>query len=82
MKILTTENTSYNLDKVPETADEVQYCVLDTNNPKNIDFFFVPLILCLLAMVSIYYDEILPVHYQMWNPHIILFPNQLVDEIF
>ena len=23
MKILTTENTSYNLDKVPETADEV-----------------------------------------------------------
>ena len=44
MKILTTENTSYNLDKVPETADEVQYCVLDTNNPKNIDFFFVPLI--------------------------------------
>ena len=44
MKILTTENYSYNLDKVPETADEVQYCVLDTNNPKNIDFFFVPLI--------------------------------------
>ena len=38
MKILTTENYSYNLDKVPETADEVQYCVLDTNNPKNIDF--------------------------------------------
>jgi hypothetical protein len=44
MKVLTTENFSYNLDKVPETADEIQYCVLDTNNKNNIDFFFIPLI--------------------------------------
>lgn len=44
MKVLTTENFSYNLDKVPESADEIQYCVLDTNNKNNIDFFFIPLI--------------------------------------
>lgn len=44
MKVLTTENISYNLDKVPESADEIQYCVLDTNNKNNIDFFFIPLI--------------------------------------
>ena len=44
MKILKTDNTPFNLDKVPETGDDIQYCVLDTNNNKNIDFFFIPLI--------------------------------------
>ena len=44
MKILTPNNTSYNLDKVPELVDDIQYCVLDTNNKQNIDFFFIPLI--------------------------------------
>jgi hypothetical protein len=44
MKILTPDNCSYNLNKVPELVDDLQYCVLDTTNPKNIDFFFIPLI--------------------------------------
>ena len=44
MKILTTNNISYNLNKVPELVDDLQYCVLDTTNKKNIDFFFIPLI--------------------------------------
>ncbi len=44
MKILKTDNVPFNLDKVPETGDDIQYCVLDTNNNKNIDFFFIPLI--------------------------------------
>ena len=44
MKILTTHNISYNLNKVPELVDDLQYCVLDTTNKKNIDFFFIPLI--------------------------------------
>tara|TARA_B100001094_G_scaffold333443_1_gene412415 strand:- start:18838 stop:19338 length:501 start_codon:yes stop_codon:yes gene_type:complete len=44
MKILTPDNHSYNLNKVPELVDDLQYCVLDTTNPKNIDFFFIPLI--------------------------------------
>ena len=35
MKILKTDNTPFNLDKVPETGDDIQYCVLDTNNNKN-----------------------------------------------
>jgi len=44
MKILTTENQSYNLNRVPELVDDLQYCVLDTTNKNNIDFFFIPLI--------------------------------------
>ena len=38
------ENKSYNLNKVPELVDDLQYCVLDTTNKNNIDFFFIPLI--------------------------------------
>jgi len=53
MKILTTENKSYNLNKVPELVDDLQYCVLDTTNKNNIDFFFIPLILILPR----FYDE-------------------------
>tara|TARA_B100001027_G_C16263057_1_gene330494 strand:- start:1778 stop:2278 length:501 start_codon:yes stop_codon:yes gene_type:complete len=44
MKILTTDNNYYNLDKIPEDGEDIQYCVLDTTNSKNIDFFFIPLI--------------------------------------
>jgi len=44
MKILTTDNNYYNLNRVPEQGDDIQYCVLDTTNTKNIDFFFIPLI--------------------------------------
>jgi hypothetical protein len=44
MRILTTTNEAYNLDRVPETVDDLQYCVLDTTNKNNIDFFFIPLI--------------------------------------
>lgn len=45
MNILTLENTSYNLDTVPETIDDdIRFSVLDNNNPKEPDFFFMPLI--------------------------------------
>ena len=54
MKILTPDNCSYNLNKVPELVDDLQYCVLDTTNPKNIDFFFIPLIfLCIRKNISV-----------------------------
>ena len=45
MRILTLENECFNLDDLPETIEEdVRFSVLDNSDPKNPDFFFVPLI--------------------------------------
>lgn len=45
MNILTLENTSYNLDTVPESIDEdIRFSVLDNSDPNEPDFFFIPLI--------------------------------------
>jgi len=41
---LTEENQSFNLDCVPEENVDVRYCVLDCSNPKDIDFYWLPLI--------------------------------------
>ena len=43
-KILTVDNTSYNLDMVPEEIGDIRYCVLDYSNPKDADYIFVPLV--------------------------------------
>ena len=45
MRILTLDNECFNLDNLPETIeDDVRFSVLDNSDPKNPDFFFVPLI--------------------------------------
>ena len=45
MRILTLENECFHLDKLPEQIDEdVRFSVLDNSDPKNPDFFFMPLI--------------------------------------
>ena len=45
MRILTLDNECFNLDDLPETIEEdVRFSVLDNSDPKNPDFFFVPLI--------------------------------------
>jgi hypothetical protein len=44
MRILTVENTTYDLDDIPETVDDLRYGILDYTNPKNVDYFFIPLI--------------------------------------
>ena len=45
MRILTLDNKCYKLDELPETIEEdVRFSVLDNSDPKNPDFFFVPLI--------------------------------------
>lgn len=44
MKILTVENTTYELDDIPETVDDLRYGILDYTNPKNVDYYFIPLI--------------------------------------
>ena len=44
MNILTNDNVAYNLDKVPNEIEDIRYCVLDYSDPKNPDYFFIPLI--------------------------------------
>ena len=45
MKILTLENQPFSLTNMPdELEEEIQFAVLDNSDPKEPDFFFVPLI--------------------------------------
>jgi hypothetical protein len=43
-RILTSDNISYDLDRVPDEILDIRYCVLDYSDPKNPDYFFIPLI--------------------------------------
>ena len=45
MQILTLDNETFPLNQIPdELEDEVRFAVLDNSDPKNPDFFFVPMI--------------------------------------
>jgi hypothetical protein len=45
MRILTLDKECFNLDDLPETIEEdIRFSVLDNSDPKEPDFFFVPLI--------------------------------------
>lgn len=45
MRILTLDtNTSYELNEIPEEVDDIRFCVLDNSDPKDPDYFFIPLI--------------------------------------
>ena len=44
LKLLTLENTSYELNEIPEEVDDIRFCVLDNSDPKEPDYFFIPLI--------------------------------------
>ena len=44
MKILTVDNQCYELDDIPEVVEDLRYGVLDYSNPKNVDYFFIPLV--------------------------------------
>ena len=45
MKILTLDNRTYKLEKIPEWVDEnLRFAVLDNSDPSNPDFFYIPLI--------------------------------------
>jgi len=45
MKILTVEDYAFSLNNLPEELeDDVQFAVLDNSDPKDPDFFFIPLI--------------------------------------
>lgn len=38
------ENTSYDLDRIPEQVEDIRYCIMNCQDKKDIDFFFMPLI--------------------------------------
>ena len=44
MRILTTENTTYNLNQIPDAIDDIRYCVLDYSDQSDVDYYFMPLI--------------------------------------
>lgn len=44
MRILTLENRSFEMNKIPTEIEELNFCVLDNSNPREPDYFFIPLI--------------------------------------
>jgi hypothetical protein len=44
MKILTAENTTYEMDELPEYVEDLRFCVLDNSDPRDPDYFFIPLV--------------------------------------
>ena len=45
VNILTLNNKCFNLDHVPESIDDdIRFSILDNSNPKEPDFFFLPLV--------------------------------------
>ena len=44
MKILTVDNTVYEIDTVPDEIDDIRFGVFDTSDPEWMDYYFLPLI--------------------------------------
>ncbi len=44
MRILTLENSFYNLETLPEEIDDLRFAILDNSNPQTVDYHFIPLI--------------------------------------
>ena len=44
MKILTVDNTVYEIDTVPDEIDDIRFSVFDTTDPEWMDYYFLPLI--------------------------------------
>jgi hypothetical protein len=44
MRILTLDNASFEMDEIPDEVDDLRFCVFDNSNPKDPDYFFIPLI--------------------------------------
>ena len=44
MKILTVDNTVYEIDNVPDEIDDIRFGVFDTSDPEWMDYYFLPLI--------------------------------------
>jgi hypothetical protein len=44
MKILTLDNSAYNLENLPEEIDDLRFAILDNSNPQSVDYHYIPLI--------------------------------------
>lgn len=44
MRILTHENTSFEMNEIPDEVEDLRFGILDNSDPKNPDYFFIPLI--------------------------------------
>jgi hypothetical protein len=45
MRILNLENNrAYDMNEIPEEVEDLRFCILDNSDPKNPDYFFIPLI--------------------------------------
>jgi len=44
MRILTLDNTPYDLDHLPEEVDDMRFAILDNSNPQDPDYHYIPLI--------------------------------------
>lgn len=44
MRILTLDNTAYDLDSLPEEVDDMRFAILDNSDPSDPDYHYIPLI--------------------------------------
>lgn len=44
MRILTLDNTSFEMDEIPDEVEDLRFCVFDNSDPKDPDYYFIPLI--------------------------------------
>ena len=53
MRILTLENTSYEMNDIPDEVDDLRFAILDNSNPADPDYFFIPLIFFEITLLSV-----------------------------
>ena len=44
MRILTLDDVAYELNEIPDEVDDMRFAVLDNSDPRNPDYFYIPLI--------------------------------------
>ena len=44
MRILTLDNRSFEMNEIPSEVEDLRFCVLDNSDPKEPDYFYIPLI--------------------------------------
>jgi len=43
MKIHTLDDKAYELNELPEKINDLNFAILDNSNPKDVDYYYVPL---------------------------------------
>lgn len=43
-RILTLDNKAYSIDEMPDKVDDIRFCILDNSDPKDPDYYYIPLI--------------------------------------